>query len=136
MLQVFLEQEFKLITHQEEKPMDVFALVVKGGHRLQNAAETGGPVCKRIAGGPVPDGQQHVVCTDMRMAALVAELPNLAPRYIDRPVVDLTGLTAAYDFNLDWAGRGAIDSGGLTIFDSVSKLGLRLEERKLRVPLS
>jgi uncharacterized protein (TIGR03435 family) len=135
MLRVFLEQEFKLATHREEKPMNVFALVVKGGPRLQDAAETGESVCKRIAGGSVPDGQQHVVCTDQRMADLAAELPNLAPRYIDRPVVDLTGLTGAYDFRLDWTGRGSIDSGGLTIFDSMSKLGLRLEERKLSVPV-
>jgi uncharacterized protein (TIGR03435 family) len=131
MLQVFLEDEFKLAVHREEKPTNVFALVVKGEPKLQIGAGPGEAVCKRSAGGPAPDGQQHVACSGMRMADLVAALPNLAPRYIDLPVLDSTGLMEAYDFRLDWAGRAALDDGGLTIFDSLGRLGLKLEQRKL-----
>ncbi len=47
MLQVFLEHEFKLKTHQEQKTMDAFALVVrKGGPKLANAAGSGEPDCE------------------------------------------------------------------------------------------
>lgn len=136
MLQIFLSQEFKLAVHQEQKPMDVFALVVgKGGHKLRLAAESGTPKCDRV-GGPVVDGQQHVVCKNMGMPDLARTLPNLAPRYVDRVVVDLTGLTGTYDFKLDWVGANFIDQGGLTMPDAVDKLlGLRLEGRKLTMPI-
>jgi uncharacterized protein (TIGR03435 family) len=142
MLQVFLEKQFKLRTHQEQKPMNVFALVLgKGGPKLQDAAVSGEPDCKKTVGGSVvagqkqTDGQLHAVCTNMRLADLVRALPDLAPAYFDRPVLDLTGLMGAYDLKLDWTGRGFVDQGGLTIFDSVDKLGLKLEERKLPVPV-
>jgi uncharacterized protein (TIGR03435 family) len=50
--------------------------------------------------------------------------------------VDLTGLSGTYDFKLDWVGAGFIDQGGLTMPDAVAKqLGLKLEERKLPMPV-
>jgi len=142
MLQVFLEKEFKLKTHQEQKTMNAFALVVgKGGPKLQNAAASGEPDCRKTAGGSAVDGQTqfdgqlHAVCASMRMVDLVRALPDLAPAYFDRPVVDLTGLQGTYDLKLDWTGRGFAEQGGLTIFGSIDKLGLKLEERKLPVPI-
>ena len=35
------------------------------------------------------------------MTDLALTLPELSPGYVDRPVVDLTGLTGIYDFKLD-----------------------------------
>ncbi len=71
----------------------------------------------------------------MRMADLALKLPEIASGYVDRPA-DLTGLTGAYDFKLDWVGRRNIDKGGLTIFDAITKLGLKLKARKLPVPVT
>ncbi len=112
MLQTLLANEFKLVVHREQKPMNVFELTVgKGGPKFQKAAGTGKPDCKRTFGatydhpektGPNGngDGQMHAVCVNMTMADLAEGLPNLAPGYIDRMVVDSTGLKATYDLNL------------------------------------
>jgi uncharacterized protein (TIGR03435 family) len=138
MLQVFLEHEFKLKTHQEQRSMDAFALVVrKGGPKLANAAGSGDPDCEDYdPKGPNYYGGVHQLCTNMSMADLAQKLPELARNYIDRPVVDLTGLTGVYDFKLDWVGRRSIDNGGLTIFDAITKLGLKLAQRKLPVTVT
>jgi uncharacterized protein (TIGR03435 family) len=138
MLQVFLEQEFKLKTHPEQKTMAAFALVVrKGGPKLANAAGSGEPDCDSYEPKtPNYYGGEHRSCTNMGMEDLAATLPELAPGYVDRPVVDLTGITGAYDFKLDWVGRRNIDKGGLTLFDALTKLGLKLKERKPPVPVT
>lgn len=133
MLQTMLAREFKLLVHKEEKPMNVFAMIVgKDGPKLQAAVdEKGQPDCKRV-GGPVIDGQQHIACTGLKASDLARFLPQIASGYIDRPVVDQTGLTGVYDLKLDWVGVNFIAQGGLTMPDAVAKqLGLKLEERKL-----
>lgn len=132
MLRNFLAKDFKLEAHMEERPMDVFVLTVgKNGPKLQKAAGTGEPDCKRV-GGPVQNGQQHEECKNMTMQALAEVLPGLAPRYVDRTVVDRTGIEGTYDFRLDWVGANFIDQGGLTMPDAVDKLlGLKLDQRKL-----
>ena len=64
----------------------------------------------------------------MTMAELVKELPSMAPRLIDLPVFDRTGLTGAYDFDL------IVTPGDpevrTNIFDALASLGLALEQRK------
>lgn len=144
MLQSLLASEFKLAVHQEQKPQDAFALVVaKGGPILSKASKPDvvnrqsddpndpNEHCKRtISGGIKAD------CTNITMAELAMRLPSLAPGYIDRPVVDLTGISGTYDVKLQWTGRGQIDAdGGLTIFDAITKqLGLKIEQRKIPLP--
>lgn len=145
MLQNFLAKEFKLVVHQEQRPMDVYGLVVgKGGSKLKNAAGSGRFDCKRrVGGGQDPaakgmaNGQAEAVCTNATMADLATALPQLAPGYVDHPVVDLTGLKGTYDLTLAWVSRVVIDeSGGLTMFDAVDKqLGLKLEARKMPMPV-
>src|SRR5277367_857781 len=80
MLQVFLEQEFKLKTHREQKTMGVFALVVrKGGPKLANAAGSGEPDCEPYQPTALTYyGGAHRICTNMRMADLVLTLPEIA----------------------------------------------------------
>jgi uncharacterized protein (TIGR03435 family) len=71
----------------------------------------------------------------MTISELADGLPDLAPGYINKPVVDHTGLTGTYDFRLDWAAQNIIDeTGGLTMFGAVEKLGLKLENKKLSLP--
>jgi uncharacterized protein (TIGR03435 family) len=79
----------------------------------------------------------------MTMEELAASMPRwgMANR-IDLPIVDLTGIKGAYNFQLEWSvpagggdpGKGdaplATDPGGSTIFDALGKIGLKLEQRK------
>jgi uncharacterized protein (TIGR03435 family) len=144
MLQNFLAKEFKLAVHQEQRPMDVYALIVgKGGPKLQKAAGSGKVDCRRRVGGgndpaakDMPAGQAELVCTNMTMADLTQALPQFAPGYVDHAVVDLTDIKGAYDLKLSWVSRLLIDQGGLTMFDAVDKqLGLKLEARKIPMPV-
>lgn len=145
MLQNFLAKEFKLVVHQEQRPMDVYAMLVgKGGSKLQKAAGSGKFDCRRRVGGgqdpaakDMANGQAEVVCTNATMADLADRLPQVAPGYVDHPVVDLTGIQGTYDLKLTWVSRLVIDeTGGLTMFDAVDKqLGLKLEARKMPMPV-
>ena len=59
------------------------------------------------------------------------------------PVVDQTGLTGAYNFNLDWtpavgaaAGASSDAPAVPALFEAVeAQLGLKLENRKLPLPV-
>jgi len=137
MLQNLLAQEFKLVTHQEQKPQSAFALVVdRNGPKLQKAADSGKAECNRVIDPDTPLAELHIACKNVSMADLALNLFSLASTYIDRPVVDATGIPGTYDLRLDWAARETIDQGGLTIFDAIDKqLGLKLEERKVPLPV-
>ena len=146
MLQSLLAKEFRLVVHMEPRPQDAFALVVaKDGPKLQKAAPaapTSNPAadqsedpedhCKKTN----ESGLGTAYCTNITMAELAKRLPSLAPAYLDRPVVDMTGISGTWDLKLQWTGKGKIDTdGGLTIFDAVTKqLGLKLEQRKVPLP--
>lgn len=83
------------------------------------------------------------------MADLAEELPNRAGAYIDLPMVEFTDLKGAYDFKLVWTPKAALEgrkatdgtvvterAGGLSVFDPLqAQLGLKLERRKLPMPL-
>jgi len=144
MLQKLLADRFGLRVHQDQKVIPVYALVV--GKRAPKLLEskndsTAKDGCQSASGAP---GQIHLACHNLTMTDLAGSLPEMAPVYIDLPVVDLTDLKGAYDFKLDWSprrgtggpGRGAdaptaIDSApGLTMFDAIESLGLKLERSK------
>jgi len=133
MLGTLLMQELKLKVHIQPTEMSAYALVVgKGGPKLQPAAGTGEPACQPVGEQGAQFGGSHRACTNLKMSDLAEALPDLASAYVNKTVVDQTGLTGSYDFRLDWAGRNIIDTiGGVTMFGAVEKLGLKLEEKKL-----
>jgi uncharacterized protein (TIGR03435 family) len=143
MLRTLLEKEFKLKTHQESRPMDAYALTVgKGPLKLQPATASGPRACRRIEGGTDdPDAkglaqdQAGFVCAHTTMPELAQILPRWAPAYIDRVVVDATNLKGSYDLKLVWVSRPIIEQGGLTVFDAVTNVGLKLESCKLPQPV-
>jgi uncharacterized protein (TIGR03435 family) len=145
MLRRFLEQKFKMTTHQEQRPTGVYAPVgAKGGLKFQAAAGSGELTCRRVVGGSDDPAAKDwrtdeagFVCANMTMANLAEFLPDMAGAYLDRPVVDLTGLKGSYDLKMAWVARALIDQGGLTVFDALEKrLGLKLEERTLPMPFT
>ena len=172
MLQMLLADRFKLTFHRETKDQPVFALVVgKDGPKMQPSDEQETPSIDAqpapvqvsgnaqtgltVRGGRggttrVTMGQDGV----MRLEAERVTMPQLADSitgFVGRPVIDMTGLAAAYKIALTvtkedlmaatrasgLAGPPALDAapvpadpGGISIFQSVQQLGLRLELRK------
>ena len=129
MAQTMLADRFKLAIHRETKSLGVYALVVaKGGELLKPASNADRPECTRRV---TFDGEAEAVCQNMKMSDLAHALQAMAPGYADRNVVDLTGLTASYDFTIKWVSRGVSDQGGgQTIPGALEKqLGIKMEAR-------
>ncbi len=140
MLRPLIEERFHLVMHREERPITVLEMTVLKNHKLQPASG-GRPGCEYRDGS---SNGVHRVCHNMSME----ELANSLPRWggvqgvIDIPVVDATGLSGPFDFELEWnppepgpggKGEGAAVSApepGSTIFDALLKVGLKLERRK------
>jgi uncharacterized protein (TIGR03435 family) len=138
MLQSFLIQELKLVIHTEQRPMSVYALTVaKDGPKFQRTSDTRVPSTCTGAGRPAGYVGGHQTCKNMPMGRFASLLPQWADSYFgDTQVLDQTGLTGTYDFDLDWAYQKTVDvEGGLTVFAAVEKLGLKLKLEKLPMPV-
>lgn len=161
MLQGLLAERFHLKVHTEKKVMQVYALEVdKKGNKLQASAkdDSGESDCNFKSTPATTDGPvvRTFACKKVNMDELAEMLPGMAPAYVDQPVVNLTNLEGRYDFALAWTPRrgpraaaaAAAKSGdgpggevapaaaapeGITVFDAVRKLGLKLDGRKLPV---
>ena len=150
MLQTLLADRFKLIVHTEEKVMPAFALLIGAGAKL--APSGAGLLSEQgCRPGEGVSGQRHMVCSHTAMPLLADSLQEMSPTDFPVPVVDQTGLSGAYDFKLDWTPAPRVATGiaasatpatspeplpGMTLFDAVrSQLGLKLESRKLPLPV-
>jgi uncharacterized protein (TIGR03435 family) len=143
MLQTLLAERFKLAVHTDQKIMAAYALVLgKTGPKLQ-PSEAALLTEQRCGPGEGAAGQKHVMYQHITMAVLADTLQEIAPRDIDMPVVDRTGLTGDYSLKLDWtpAVRATAEASpdaqaGPTLFEAVEvQLGLKLESRKLPLPV-
>ena len=136
MLQALLEDRFKLSFHRESKVEAVYKLAaLKEGPKLSESPSGSG----LASGALTPNG---VVFRNMTMWRFAAFLTGR----LDRPVVDATGLTGVYDFNLQLqtlpdptqldpraAKPVANDWSSSSIFVDIRKLGLSLEASKAPV---
>jgi uncharacterized protein (TIGR03435 family) len=144
MLQTLLAERFNLVVHTDQKVMQAYALTVaKAGPKLQPAEEglLSEQGCRPTEG---RSGEKHIACKHTTMALLADSLQEMAPRDFPVPIVDQTALAGSYNFKLDWTPTAkAADAApptdmpvGPTIFDAVeSQLGLKLENRKLPLPV-
>jgi uncharacterized protein (TIGR03435 family) len=137
MLQTLLADRFKLAIRREQKVMPVYALVAgKNGSKLREAEAEAG---LRVSMGP--KGRQ------LTGNVSLARLADALSTWMDRPVLDMTGIKGIYDIDLEWtpdegqsaprfapggeAGRPEAGGDGPSIFTAVQeKLGLKLEGRK------
>ena len=158
MIQSALAERFHLVLHREAKPLPVYALTAgKKGLKLQPASGSGDPNCKLTQSGfltadgqPAFGVQAHsgFVCTNMTLTAFAKRLTDrpLVAYFGDRPVVDMTGVKGAFDFQADWTtqlrDRGAPRQtpeeeadDRKDVFDSIEQqLGLKIEEQKQPLP--
>lgn len=144
MLQALLADRFKLAAHIESRERPIYALVIaKNGPRLKETKSDSIPpgMIKGIGGLVRRSLSGELSVEWMTMGSLA----HMLTPYVDRLVVDKTGLTAHYDFKLDWApDNGAATAiGGATgspipaapagpsIFTALQEqLGLKLEAQK------
>src|SRR5580704_594311 len=96
LIQSVLTDRFKLTFHHDQKELSVYALTVgKSGPKLtETIHKPNDPVNFIFRGKPgalmVTNATMKDFCDGMQSAVM------------DKPVVDHTGLTARYDFNLNW----------------------------------
>lgn len=137
MLRKLLAERFELSFHRTQKELPLYALTVaKNGPMIteNKSAPDAQPV---LVNSIFPDR----VKLPARNATM-AEFASMMQRAVlDRPVVDKTGLTARYDFDLEWAPDESQFSGRVTVAASEppkpdlfaalqQQLGLRLEASK------
>ncbi len=146
-----LAERFKLQAHRETRKLSCYVLVIaKNGPKLQpsdpSKGQAGGHDSRTGASSIVGTSTMHH--TDAPVTVLVQELS----RQLGVTVLNQTGLTGKYDFNLEYAresnggatipanqsgnpGRGdapySAPSGGPSIFTALQEqLGLKLEATK------
>ena len=69
-----------------------------------------------------------------QLAVALSDMKLNGSAILDRPVLDRTGLTGAYDFTLEWTPDGVADPSGPSIFTAVQEqLGLKLDAAKAAV---
>jgi uncharacterized protein (TIGR03435 family) len=99
MLRKLLADRFQLTFHREEKQLPVYQLTVaKGGPKLKytSAPPEALPELVNVV---YPD---HIGLPARH--ATIAQFASMLQRAVlDRPVLDNTGLSGAYDFDLEWA---------------------------------
>jgi uncharacterized protein (TIGR03435 family) len=95
LIQSVLTDRFQLTFHHDQKGLSVYALTVgKGGLRLTETAHQ--------PNDPPNFGFRKLgalIVTNLTMKDFCDEMQSAV---MDKPVVDHTGLTARYDFNLNW----------------------------------
>ncbi len=132
MLQTLLKERFHLKLHRETRKMAVYALVVaKGGPKLTAATAP--------ANGRGGTGWVGSVSSNGRVGAKdssVASFADLLSKAADRPVIDMTGLTGLYDFDVNYTpslSATATDAGATLETAVLEQLGLKLEKREMQV---
>jgi uncharacterized protein (TIGR03435 family) len=125
-----LVERFGLTTHTGKRQMEVYALrVAKGGEKMTPSA--GDP-----NGLPDENDRDNGGVRTMRVAnASMGEFALIMKFFMDRPMVEQTGLSGRYDFRLQWTFD---DSNALTdgsappgLFTAIQEqIGLRLEPVK------
>jgi uncharacterized protein (TIGR03435 family) len=133
MLQEMLASRFKMKFHWETREMPVYALVRgKNGIKFRESK----PDQEKSGRGTVEGRIQTMHRTVATMADLARDLRN----YVDRPVVDKTGLTGNYDYEVGATVYPRLERNrqpdDVDIVDAIEdSLGLRLEKVREQVPV-
>jgi uncharacterized protein (TIGR03435 family) len=138
MLRNLLNDRFKLTFHREPKEFSIYVLeVAKNGPKLK--ASAAGPD-EPVVVGPGVVYPQRIVLPG-RNATMGNFVSLLQRAILDRPVVDQTGLSGRYDFDLEWAPDETQFGGDVPpasaaatsppLFEAIQQeLGLKLEATK------
>jgi uncharacterized protein (TIGR03435 family) len=138
MLRKLLTDRFQLAFHRESKELAVFAITVaKGGPKLKPSAAPPGAI-PYLTNTVYPEekGGVHILLP-ARNATMAQFAEEMQRGVVDRAVVDQTGLSGPYDFDLEWTPDDSQFGGNLprslepskaSLFVAMQEqLGLRLE---------
>ena len=135
MLQALLAQRFGLVVHTANAPMPAWVLRAgKDTSKLKRSSDEGEFKCSPTVDPPHPTPgsviQITVQCKNMTMDQFAERFQEMAGGYLDKPVVNSTGLTGQYDLTVHWTARQSLPragADGISFFDAVDKqLGLKL----------
>jgi uncharacterized protein (TIGR03435 family) len=132
MLQKLLADRFKLKFHWEKRQLSVYTVtVLKTGPKLTKSK--GDP-----NGSPDQEGSEHGTQTASKFTnTSMADFAFIMQFFLDRPMVDQTGLTGRYDFSLRWTfdeTQASSDPNAAPgIFTAIQEqLGLKLDAVKAK----
>jgi uncharacterized protein (TIGR03435 family) len=146
MVKNLLADRFKLVVHPETKDGAIYQLLLarpdgKLGPKLR-AAEVdcealmarGGPPPTPASPGEMPPCSTRI--GNGRLNTKGGTMPRIVRTFaglpgVERIIVDKTGLTGSFDFDLDWAQDPSADASGPSLFTAMQEqLGLRLESAR------
>jgi uncharacterized protein (TIGR03435 family) len=124
MLQALLADRFQLKYHRETREMPGYVMLpAKTGLKLKKSEAT--------------DGQSNSTSGEYRLGGTnetTAELAALVAGNLHRPVIDETGSSDHFDFQLNWAPTA--EGPAPSLFTVIQEqLGIRLEARKVPIQL-
>ncbi len=141
MLQALLADRFKLVIHQDTRPMSGYVLTVgKDKHKLKEATGPGAG-CQ---GNPPPQPPPPVPmlngsCKGVTMEQFAQTLRQIANGYITTPVQDQTGLQGYWDFDVRFTPFAVLSragADGITVFAMIEQqLGLKLDQGRVPTPV-
>jgi uncharacterized protein (TIGR03435 family) len=129
MVRKLLEERFGLKFHREKRELSIFAMTVaKGGSKLvASKGEMNGMLDQTGSNNGVEQSWKY---TNNTMEDFAQGMQD----FLDRPVVDETGLKGKFDFRLEWTGDGAVNPDPKAppgLFTAVQEqLGLKIEPTK------
>ena len=130
-----LTQRFALVSHTEQREMDVYALTMtKGGGKMTKSTDD------PSKGPQESDSASNGERTIKMQNASLDDLALLLKLYLDRPVVDHTGLAGRFNFQLKYMAdetKVSTDPNAAPgLFTAIQEqLGLKLEPVKAPAPV-
>ena len=140
MVRSLMEDRFKLATHRETRQLPLYEVTIaRGGIKFKEGACEGQPGPQNPCG-----GTSFALRGEMKGRVItVQDFGDAFSQYLGRTVVDKTGLTGKYDFDLRWtpddtmprgpgdAGAPPPDPNGPSLFTAMrEQLGLELKAAK------
>jgi uncharacterized protein (TIGR03435 family) len=137
MLRNLLTDRFKLTFHREQKDFSIYELEVAGsGPKLKESTAPANAPAELIS--TVFPQRMHLPARNATMGDFTSLLQRAL---LDRPVIDKTGLSGRFDFDLDWAPDetqfggevpvASADAPSPPFFTAIEQqLGLKLEATK------
>jgi uncharacterized protein (TIGR03435 family) len=150
MLRTLLANRFKLVAHTESREIPVYALVtVHGDGRLGSQLRRSATDCEALesTGAPVPPSKpgERGVCDSeiggpgggiLGRGQRLTRLARMMSQFVDRPVVDRTGLSGPFDFDLRFSEQatrlqGSPPDDSVSLFTALQEqLGLELQSTR------